>query len=233
MQIKAIKTRIFREHEDLLSFILEYVKEIKENSVLVVTSKIVALSEGRVIEYKSKKQKDSLIKKESDFAIKTKIAWLTIKDGMVLANAGIDESNAQSRLILLPKDSFKSAEILRKKLMQKFRLKKFGVLITDSRLLPLRAGAVGVALGYSGFEGIRNYVGKKDIFGRILKMSKTDVADSLATSTVLCMGEGKEQQPLSIITNAPIIFNNKKVNKKELTIDLKKDIYAPLFNKIS
>ena len=232
MEIKAIKTRVFFENKDLTTFISKHIKNLKENSVLVVTSKIVALSEGRVVDYKNEKQKTEIIKRESDFALKTKIVWLTVKDGMVMANAGVDESNASGELILLPKDSFKSAGILRKNLMKKFNLKNLGILITDSRLMPLRAGVVGVALGYAGFEGIRNYVGKKDIFGRILKMSKTDVADSLATAAVLCMGEGKEKQPLAIITGAPIIFTN-RVKKNELIIDPKKDIYAPLFDKFN
>lgn len=231
MEIKAIKTEIFIENENLFSFILKYVKRIRENSVLVVTSKIVALSEGRTEKYKNKKQKVILIKRESDFALKTKITWLTIKDSMVMANAGIDESNADGKLILLPENSFQRAEILRKKLINHFKLRNLGIVITDSRLMPLRAGVVGIALGYAGFQGIKNYIGGKDIFGRILRMSKTDIADSLATSAVLCMGEGKEKQPLAIITNAPVIFTN-KVKRNELLIDPKKDIYAPLFKNL-
>jgi dihydrofolate synthase / folylpolyglutamate synthase len=231
MQIIPIKTRIFKENEDLVNFILEYVKNLKENSVLVITSKILALSEGRTADFKNKKEKIKLIKKESSFALKTKYTWLTIKDGMVMANAGIDESNAKGKIILLPKNSFDSSKIIRKKLQKKFGVKNLGILITDSRLFPLRAGIVGVALGYAGFHGIRNYIGEKDIFGRILKMSKTDVADSLATSSVLCMGEGNEQQPLTIIINAPVVFTN-KINKKELLIDPREDIYQPFFEKI-
>lgn len=235
MKITPIKTRIFQENEDLSQFIFKYVKQLKEGSILVITSKIVALSEGRVIEYKNEREKKikkiKLIKEESEFALKTKNVWLTIKDNMVLANAGIDESNAKNKMILLPKDSWESAEILQKKIRKHFQLKNLGILITDSRLLPLRAGAVGVALGYSGFKGVRNYIGKKDIFGRVLKMSRTDVADSLATSAVLCMGEGKEQQPLALITDAPIVFT-KKINKKELSINIKDDLYLPLFGSI-
>lgn len=231
MQIKAIKTKIFRENENLLDFILKYVKKIPENSILVVTSKIVALAEGRTIEYKNESQKVKLIKEESDFAIKTKLVWLTIKDGMVMASAGIDESNANGKIILLPKNSFKSAEFVRKELCKKFKIKNLGIIITDSRIFPLRAGVVGVALGYAGFKGIRNYIGKKDIFGRTLKFSRTDVADSLATSAVLCMGEGKEQQPLAFIIDAPVEFV-KKVYKKELFIDPKEDLYLPLFGSI-
>jgi len=198
---------------------------------LVITSKIVALSEGRTVEYKNKKQKIKLIKQESDFAIKTKYAWLTIKNGMVMATAGIDESNAKGKLILLPKDSFQSADLIRKKLRKIFKVKKLGVLITDSRVFPLRAGIIGVSLGYAGFRGIKNYIGKKDIFDRVLKISKTDVADSLATSAVLCMGEGKEQQPLALITDVPVEFIE-KVDKKELKIDIKDDLYLPLFQSI-
>ncbi len=231
MQIKPFKTRIFEETEALLPFILKYLKKIPEKSVLVITSKIVSLSEERTVLFKNEKEKIALIKQESDFALKTKLVWLTIKDGMVMANAGVDESNARGKIILLPKDSFKSAEFLRKKIRQKFKLKNFGVLITDSRVFPLRAGIVGVALGYAGFKGVRNYIGKKDIFGRILKMSQTDVADSLATSAVLCMGEGKEQQPLALITDAPVEFT-KKINKKELLINPKDDLYLPLFQGI-
>lgn len=231
MQIKALKTRVFKEQEDLLSFILKYIKKLPENSVLVVTSKIVALAEGRTVIFTSKRQKIKIIKSESEFAIKTKHAWLTIKDGIVMASAGIDESNAEGKLILLPKDSFESAKVLRKKLMQKFKLKKLGILITDSRTGPLRSGVVGMSLGYAGFKGIRDYRGTKDIFGRVLKMSRTDVADSLATAAVLSMGEGREQQPLAIITEAPIEFTN-KLNKKELLINPKDDLYLPFFKSI-
>jgi len=182
MQIKPIKTRVFCENEELLPFLLKYLKKVPDGSILAITSKIVSLSEGRTVSPTDVKTRERLIKSESEFAIKTKLVWLTIKDGMVMASAGIDESNAKGKLILLPKDSFQTAKRIRKELMKKFKLKRLGVLITDSRVFPLRAGIVGVALGYAGFEGVRNYIGKKDIFGRVLKMSQTDVADSLATS---------------------------------------------------
>ena len=239
MQIKPIKTRIFCENENLLEFILKYLKKIPkknlEQSVLVITSKIVALSEGRTMKIDFSidhdKFREKIIKSESDFMLRTKYTWLTIKDGMVMSSAGIDESNADGKIILLPKNSFGSAEFIRRELCKKLKIKNLGVLITDSRIFPLRAGIVGVALGYSGFKGIRDYRGTTDIFGRILKLSRTDVADSLATSAVLCMGEGKEQQPLALITNAPVEFVE-KINKKELLIDIKEDLYLPLFRSI-
>jgi len=231
MQVKAIKTRIFQENEDLISFILKYVKKLPEKSILVITSKIVSLSEGRTVTYKNKRQKVALIKNESDFALKTKHTWLTIKNNVVMASAGIDESNAAGKIVLLPKNSFRTAHSIRKELKKKYKVKKLGILITDSLTFPLRAGILGVALGYAGFKAIRDYRGTKDIFGRVLKMSRTDVADSLATAAVLLMGEGKEQQPLVVITDAPVEFTE-KINKKELIIPLKDDLYLPLFKRI-
>ena len=229
MIIKPIKTRIFCEGADLFAFITSYLKKPPEKSVIVVTSKIVALSERRTAIAKDARDKEKLICAESELAIPTKHVWLTIKDGMILPAAGIDESNADGKLILLPKDSFKTARILREKLRKKYGVKELGVLITDSRTLPLRAGVVGVALGYAGFRGIKDYRGTTDIFGRKFKYSRTDVADSLATAAVLVMGEGSEQQPLAIIEEAPIKFCD-TIHRKELHIDIQDDMYQPLFS---
>jgi coenzyme F420-0:L-glutamate ligase len=231
MIITPIKTRIFREKENLIAFIRKYLPRLEEKSILIITSKIVALSEGRTASIKNTKTKEQLIKKESQWAIKTKYAWLTIKDGAVMAAAGIDESNAAGKLILLPKNSFHSAEKIRKEIKKIYGVKKLGVVITDSRLLPLRAGVVGIALGYAGFKGIKDYIGKKDLFGRKFEHSRTDVADSIATAAVLEMGEGKESQPLAVIEKGPVEFTNRKA-RNELFIDPKEDLYRPFFEQI-
>lgn len=228
MLVRAVKTRIFKENEDLEAFILEHVSSLNESSILVVTSKIVALSEGRTADVKDR---EKIIEQESEFVLRTKHTWLTIKDGVVMASAGVDESNADGKLVLLPEDSFKAAAVMRDKLKRHFDLNHLGVIITDSRLLPLRAGIVGVALGYAGFKGVRDYRGTPDLFGRELKLSRTDIADGLATAAVLEMGEGKEQQPLAIIEDAPVEFVE-KVDRNELHIDIEDDVYRPLFDNL-
>lgn len=230
MIVKPITTRVFQEGEDLFSFITRYFKKLPERSVVVVTSKIVALAEKRVAVAENTQAKEKLIRAESDFAIHTKYVWLTIKDGMIMASAGIDASNAKGKLILLPTDSFRAASSLRRKLQKKYRLRHLGVLITDSRTMPLRAGVTGVALGYAGFRGVKDYRGMPDIFGRKFKFSRTDVADSLATAAVLVMGEGNEQKPLAIITKVPIEFCH-TIDRQELHIDIQDDMYRPLFSK--
>lgn len=231
MQVQAIRTRIFTEGEDLAAFIASHVKKLPEKSVLVVTSKIVALAEGRTVAATDEKTKEAYIRQESTFAKKTKWVWLTLKDGLVIANAGIDESNADGKLILLPKDSFVAAAKLRTALMKKYKVKHLAVIIPDSRIIPLRAGVIAMALGYAGMKGLRDYRGKKDIFGRPFKFETTGVADSLSTAAALCMGEGAEQQPLALITDAPVEFAE-RVNRTELVIPLADDIYLPFFSKL-
>ncbi len=229
MQVQPIKTRIFREKENLADFIVAHVPRLPEDSVLVVTSKIVALAEGRTVA--DVRQREHVIEKESEFVLRTKYTWLTLKDGMVIASAGVDESNADGKLILLPKDSYKAAATLRTELMKRYRVKRLGILITDSRLLPLRAGAAGITLGYAGFKGLRDYRGLPDIFGRPLKLSQTNVADSLASAAVLVMGEGAERIPIAVVTKAPVEFVD-RVSRKELPIKLENDIYLPFFGKL-
>ncbi len=200
--------------------------------VLVVTSKIVALSEGRVVEKRGNQNKVKIIKQESDLALPTRYAWLTIKDGQLLPSAGVDESNARGKIILLPRDSFAAARKVRSHFLKKFKLRHLGVVITDSRVAPLRRGITGTALGYAGFKGLKDYRGRRDIFGRRLKFSTVNVADCLATAAVLCMGEGAEQRPLALMTEVEVEWQN-RINQSELTIALKEDLYYPLFKNIS
>ncbi|MES2014652.1 MAG: coenzyme F420-0:L-glutamate ligase [Patescibacteria group bacterium] len=227
MKVQPIRTRIFKRQEDLVNFVGAHLKKMPERSVLVVSSKIVALSEGRAVQPLEESQKERLIKKESSWAQSAGNVWLTEKNGMIMANAGIDESNANGELVLLPKNSYQSAEALRTALRKKYKIKNLGVVIADSAIMPLRAGVVGAALGYAGFMGIRDYRGKKDLFGRTLIMSRTNVADSIATAAILVMGEGAESQPLALMTDAPVEFKE-KINKKETHINPKDDIFWPV-----
>ncbi len=213
----------------MVEFIRSQVKKIPEKAVLVVTSKIVALEERRTVFVKNRAGKNRVVKAESDAMIRTRVTTLTLKDGMLMSAAGVDESNSESgRLVLLPKDSYESARRIRNELTKIYGLKDLGVLITDSRTTPLRQGVTGVATGFAGFRGIRDYRGKPDIFGRLLKYSTTNVADCLATSSVLVMGEGDETCPLALITDSPVVFTDKVTKKNEVTIPISYDLYRPL-----
>lgn len=230
MKVKAIKTSLFHEGDDLFGFITVHLSDLKEGSILVVTSKIAALSQGRVVNPRTISWED-LIKKESQWAIPTKYCFLTLKEGMIAPNAGIDKSNAAGKWILWPKDSYGLAKDLRQRLARHYKIKKLGILITDSRVLPLRKGITGVALGYAGFKGLRDYIGQKDLFGRKFKMSRTNVADGLAAAAVFLMGEAAEQTPLALIEEAPVEFTVAKIKRNALKINPAVDLYRPLFER--
>ena len=231
MQITPYRTALFKLNDDLPAFIRAHIKQLHEQDILVISSKLICLWKGCAVEYKSARQKENLIRRESDAALKTKLAWLTLKAGMVMTNGGIDESNADGKLLYLPSDLYACAHELRGALKKIYGLKKLGVIITDSMILPLRAGVIGAAVAYSGFCGVRDERGKKDIFGKPLKTTLVNLADALAAAAAVTMGERNEQTPLCVIQNAPVKFAS-KTNPSEIKYPPEQDLYAPLFKAV-
>ncbi|HBQ51275.1 TPA: putative folate metabolism gamma-glutamate ligase [Candidatus Daviesbacteria bacterium] len=232
---KAIKTRKFMPPKDNLWELLGSIKSLEENSVVAVTSKVVSIGEGRCIAIEKFKNKDELAIKETDKYLPRNtvphgLVLHTIKNNLFIASAGIDESNGDGFYVLWPKDPQAAAKKIWQFLSQKFKVKNLGIIITDSRLVPLRRGVVGVAIGYFGFKPIRDYRGTKDIFGRKFEMETSNLPDSLATSAVLEMGEGSEQTPLAIITDVSYIEFTKSFY--DFSIPEKEDIFYPLFSAV-
>ena len=54
-----------------------------------------------------------------------------------------------------------------------------------------------MAIANAGFETVEDLRGKKDLFGRTLKVTFKAVADSIATMGVSVMGEANESTPRS------------------------------------
>lgn len=237
MVVKAIKTRKFLPPKDDLFALLKeafFDFEMKEKSVIAITSKIVAIGQGRCVKIGPGVDKDELIKKEADFYIDRsespkEYVVLTIKDNILIPSAGLDESNANGFYILWPKNPMQSAKEIHDFIKKEFGLKEFGVIITDSHCTPLRNGISGIGIAYYGFNPLRDYRGKKDIFGRELKMSQTNIVDSLAAAAVFEMGEGAEQTPIAIIKDVDNLeFGDYPKDNDLMKIDKDDDIYAPL-----
>ncbi len=226
MKVTAVHTQLFEEKADLPAFIVQFIPSVEEGSVVAVSSKVVALWKGQTVAYESSAQKETLIQAHSQAALKTPLAWITIKDGMIMTNAGIDESNAKGKLILLP-DCYDCAAELRNSLKKAWNVQHLGIVITDSMILPLRAGVIAAAVGYAGFRGVKDLRGQADIFGKRLQTTLVDVADSLATTAALMMGEAAEQQPLCIIQGAPVVFTE-QTNRNEIKYPVTNDLYTPL-----
>ncbi len=149
-----------------------------------------------------------------------------------MPTAGIDESNADGAYVLWPFDPQKSANDIRAYLRERHKVNDLGVIITDSKTTPLRRGVTGVSIAHSGFSALKNYIGEPDIFGKQLRVTKSNVADALATSAVIVMGEGNEQTPLALITDVPFVnFVHEDPSEEELhelTIPLDEDLYGPI-----
>jgi F420-0:gamma-glutamyl ligase len=233
MQIEAIRTEIFHLGQNLEQFLFDHLRAVEtqkmEGAILVVTSKIVSLAENHV--RKQSENKVELIKEEADHYL-GEVAHgchLTIKNGLMMIAAGIDLSNSEcEEYILLPSDPFLSCERICHEIKKKRGLQNFGVLMCDSRTLPLRKGVLGCGLAYAGFRGLKNLIGVRDLFGRPLKMTQVNLLDALAGSAVMMMGEADEQRPLAIIHGAPVEFTNNAV-PNEIIVEASDDLYYPIY----
>jgi dihydrofolate synthase / folylpolyglutamate synthase len=240
MKVIPIRThKITAKDQNLIKILDKYLVSLEERSILAITSKIVAITEGRLVQM-SKVDKDELIKQESQFYLPREAnpynVSFTIAHNMLAATAGIDESNANGHYILWPKDSQKTANTIRVYLKKRFNLKNVGVIITDSKTSPLRWGVTSVALAYSGFQPLKDYIGKKDLFGRKFEFEKLSIIDSLAGAASVVMGEGAEQTPLAVINDLPFVkFQDRNPTSKELKdlcISIDEDLYGPFLKQV-
>lgn len=194
---------------------------------MVITSKIVALSEGRVLDAGFDKR--GAIEAESDETIDTPWCLLTRRGQDWCANAGVDESNAEGKLILLPGEPVKSARALRDGLRKIYGFAP-PVILTDTRIVPLRQGTMGMALAWAGFEAIKDYIGTPDLFGRPLKMTKANLVHALAAASVFVMGEGAESIPFVIIRDSGIpIISDASGEVGDLAILPEDDLYKHVY----
>lgn len=235
MVITPIKTKPIQGKQKIFNILDDFLPSLKEGSIVVITSKIISICEGEIVPIGSI-NKSELITKEADYILDAPNPYnlvITIKDGLLLPTAGIDESNGDGQFILWPKNAQKTANKIRGYLIKKFKLSQLGIIITDSKSSPFRRGTTGISISYSGFLPLKSYIGKTDIFGRKLKVTKANIVDGLAASAVLAMGEGNEQTPLCTITDLPFVkFKKTKPLRKELNelkVPLEDDLYWPVF----
>lgn len=208
-------------------------EKIKEKDIIVFSSKVVALSQGRKInletiissskakhlanQYSMDDKLTELVLKEADVIFGgVKEVLLTSVYNNLIANAGIDSSNSgNGSAILWPSNPYEVADKLKNELIQKYELKNLGVIISDSHIQPLRCGVIGSAIGASGFKPVENCIGKKDLFGREMHYTKRAIADQVATAAHLVMGECDERTPFAIARNIKAEFTNESIDPKD------------------
>lgn len=208
---------------------------VPEKSVVVISSKIIALCQGAVVSHSST-SKEELLQQHADYYLpkeKRIHGTCTITHHAFIGSAGIDESNADGQYVLLPKDSQKVAQKLSAFLRRQYVVQEVGVIIVDSHSIPLRRGALGISLGYAGFSGLKDYRGTKDLFERPMRIEIANHVDALAAAAVFAMGEGNEQTPLVLIENLPahFLFDATAPTAQELStllVNLEDDLFYPI-----
>jgi coenzyme F420-0:L-glutamate ligase/coenzyme F420-1:gamma-L-glutamate ligase len=210
--------------DSLTSLIIEALSRqglaLEAGDILVIAQKIVSKAEGRIVPLASidpspaarqlarETDKDprlvELILRESETVLRKKPGVLIVRHrlGIVGAQAGIDQSNIEhgddENALLLPADPDASARRIRDELTERTGI-RLGVIISDSMNRPWRLGTIGGAIGSAGISVLDDRRGGQDIYGRQLKVTLINRADSIATAATLVMGETTERTPVALV----------------------------------
>jgi len=248
VKIIGVQTPLIKPGNDLVEIILDSIEknggiELKNNDILVIASSAVSTAEGRTRDIESvtpRKEAEELARKsglderlveiviqESDKILDYfEDCILTLRDGMLRINAGVDRSNVpKGKALLLPENPEDKAAKIRKKL-EKYTEKRLGLVISDSHVNPLRRGTVGQAIGTSGIKESLDRRTQKDLYGRELKITFQGIGDQLATAAQLVMGEADESVPIAVIRGTEAAFSDRP--GRSLKISPKECVYSKL-----
>ena len=191
---------------------------IREKDIMVITHVAVSKAEGNVVnldgvlpserarEIALKVGKppaivEVILRETKEFVRMGRNSLITeTKNGIVCANAGVDKSNVKGErnVVLLPKNPDASAQRIRQEIKNLTGC-NVAVIVSDTHGRPLRRGEINVAIGVAGMKPIRDRRGEKDLYGYILRIKQTAVADELASAAELVMGQANEGIPVAII----------------------------------
>jgi len=190
--------------------------EPTDKDVLIISQKVVSKAEGRLVRLsdvdvsaeaqqiarQAEKQPAlvQLILNESAQVLRVRPGLIIVRHrlGMVLANAGIDQSNVgvdgDNSVLLLPENPDRSARDICDLLTARYAV-SIAVLVIDSVGRAWRHGVTGLAIGVAGLAPLVDLVGLPDRDGRLLAVTEVAVADQMAAAASLLMGEGAEGRP--------------------------------------
>ncbi|MEM2249779.1 MAG: coenzyme F420-0:L-glutamate ligase [Candidatus Bathyarchaeia archaeon] len=250
MKLFPIRTDVIKPGNNIVNAVLKAMEKqgltLDDGDILALSSKVIAYAEDRVVKLDKIKPSEKAKKLARKFALPPELAELiiqeaeeiyggvkkavlTLKDGVLTPNAGIDGKNApQDAVALWPKNPGKWAKNIREKIMRKTG-KKVAVLIVDSGLRPLRLGTSGLALAVAGFKPIRDCRGERDIFGKKLAITLHAVADDLASAAHLLMGETSGKIPAVLIKGVPLNPDDGVYGPGDMGLPLKECIFMNSF----
>ena len=216
-----------------------------DGTVVVLCQKIVSKAENRYVELATVNPsqranelaalcaKDprfvELVLRESSAVLRCVKDVLIVRHrlGFVVANAGIDQSNipnAAQRVLLLPQDPDASAAAIRDALAQRLGI-RVGVIISDSFGRPWRLGVCGTAIGCAGLNPLIDLRGKPDRFGRALRVTQVAVADEIAATATLVMGEADEGRPVVLVSGVAAEYFSEDGSATQLLRPAEQDLF--------
>jgi len=250
LRLYPVKTKVIKTGDNIVKVILESLEkqklQLENHDILAITSKIISYAENRLVKLSNVKPSREAKKLARRFLLKPEFAQLilneadkiyggvskavlTLKNGVLTANAGIDNKNAfEGYVILWPKDVKKWAKKIKEEI-ECATGKQIGILIVDSGLMPLRIGTIDLALAVAGFKPVKDFRKEKDIYGKPLIITQLHVADSLASAAHLLMGEAAEKTPVVLIKDAPVDFDDGVYGSSDMTMASKGCIYMNAF----
>ncbi|MBB5912346.1 coenzyme F420-0:L-glutamate ligase/coenzyme F420-1:gamma-L-glutamate ligase [Nocardia transvalensis] len=186
----------FRPGDDVAEHLAARAPWLRDGDVVVITSKIVAKAEGRVVTAPTDpEERDALrrrlVRDEAVRVLAQKGRTLITENriGIVQAASGIDGSNVeQNELVLLPADPDGSAKALRSALADRLGV-DVAVVITDTMGRAWRVGQTDAAIGAAGLRVLHDYAGAIDGQGNELQVTQVAVADELAAAADLAKGK--------------------------------------------
>jgi coenzyme F420-0:L-glutamate ligase/coenzyme F420-1:gamma-L-glutamate ligase len=218
--------------------------ELQSGDVLAISSKYVAISEGRIVDLDTVEAGEKAIELAQRYNMDTRIAELVVREadhifggipmgylltwrsGIIAPNAGLDRSNIPGgKAVLLPLDPYESAHQIREALQARLGI-TIGVILTDSWLVPGRIGTTGVALSSAGFEPVQDERGKKDLFGNPMMVTQRGIADSISVCAQMVMGERDEATPLAIVRGTDVQMTNTRITQDNVAIAWEMCLYV-------
>lgn len=238
MEVLPVRTEVLRPPRDnLRAVVVRAGIELREGDCIAITSKVVSIDEGRCvpIDPGDPLQRDTLAKQEAAYYLERgpgEHTLHTVTRRFLIGGAGIDRSNGDGYLILWPKDPHASAAALHAWFCEQYRVHDLALIITDYHSTPLRRGALGCAIGWAGFDPLVDHRGEMDLFGRSFQVEHTNLADALAASAVLVMGETNACTPLALIRGAPPLPRaGGGQHEVPYEVPIEDDLYAPFLTR--
>ena len=216
---------LVRPGDDLVEYILKGLRSerlnLTDGDILVIAQKVVSKAEGRYVRLDNVQPstraqqlaetagKDprlvELILSESSEILRCCPGVIIVvnRQGLVLANAGIDHSNVEQdgdveQVLLLPADPDASAACICSELREQTQV-SVAVIINDSIGRAWRNGTTGTAIGVAGLPAMLDLRDHPDLFGEPLRVSEEAVADELAAAASLLQGQAAEGRPVVLI----------------------------------